>query len=69
MQKVLKVGGMTCQHCVQTVSEKVGKMPGIENIEVDLDQKKVTVNFDESKSNVDEISTQIVDAGFEIIAE
>lgn len=69
MQKVLKVEGMTCQHCVQTVSERVGKMPGIENVEVDLDQKKVTVNFDESKSNVDEISTQIVDAGFEIIGE
>ena len=66
MKKVLQVEGMTCQHCVQTVSETVSKMEGIENVAVDLDQKEVTVEFDESKSNLDEIASQITKAGFEI---
>jgi copper chaperone len=67
MQKVLKVEGMTCQHCVQTVSEKVGKMTGVEKVDVSLEQKEVTVDFDESKTQTEEIAAQIVEAGFEVI--
>ncbi len=67
MQKVLKVEGMTCQHCVQTVSETVGKIVGVEKVEVSLEQKEVTVDFDESQTQVDEISAQIVEAGFEVM--
>jgi copper chaperone len=69
MKKVLQVEGMTCQHCVQTVSEAVGKMAGIENVEVKLDQKEVIVEFDESKSSLNEIASQITEAGFEIIKD
>ena len=66
MRKVLKVEGMTCQHCVQTVSETVGKMTGVQKVDVNLDQKKVTIEFDESQTKLDEVSTQIVEAGFEV---
>ncbi len=67
MQSILNVEGMTCQHCVQTVSETVGKMAGVEKVQVDLDQKKVTVEYDESQSQLNDISTRIVEAGFEVI--
>ena len=66
MRKVLKVEGMTCQHCVQTVSETVGKMTGVQKVDVKLDQKEVTIEFDESQTKLDEVSTQIVEAGFEV---
>ena len=66
MRKVLKVEGMTCQHCVQTVSETVGKMMGVQKVDVNLDQKEVTIEFDESQTKLDEVSTQIVEAGFEV---
>ena len=66
MRKVLKVEGMTCQHCVQTVSETVGKMTGVQKVDVNFDQKKVTIEFDESQTKLDEVSTQIVEAGFEV---
>jgi copper chaperone len=67
MQKVLKVEGMTCQHCVQTVSEKVGKLTGVEKVEVSLEQKEVTIDFDELQTQTEAISAQIVEAGFEVI--
>lgn len=67
MHKVLKVEGMTCQHCVQTVTETVGKLPGVAKVEVNLGQKKVTVEFDESQTQVESISAQIVEAGFEVV--
>ena len=66
MRKVFKVEGMTCQHCVQTVSETVGKMTGVQKVDVNLDQKEVTIEFDESQTKLDEVSTQIVEAGFEV---
>ena len=67
MQKVLKVEGMTCQHCVQTVTETVGKMTGVEKVEVSLEQKEVTIDFDELQTQTEAISAQIIEAGFEVI--
>jgi len=67
MQIVLKVEGMTCQHCVQTVTETVGKMTGVEKVEVRLEQKEVTIDFDELQTQTEAICAQIVEAGFEVI--
>ena len=69
IRKALKVEGMTCQHCVQTVSETVGKMAGIQKVEVNLEQKLVNVELEESLSTIDDISAQIVEAGFEIVED
>ena len=67
MQKVLKIKGMTCQHCVQTVTETVCKMTGVEKVDVSLEQKEVTIDFDELQTETEAISVQIVEAGFEVI--
>ena len=67
MRKILKVEGMTCQHCDQTVSETVGKMAGVQKVDVDLDRKEVTIEFDEAQTKLNEVSAQIVEAGFEIV--
>ena len=67
MQKVLKVEGMSCQHCVQTITETVCKMVGVEKVGVSLDQKEVTIDFDELQTETEAISVQIVEAGFEVI--
>jgi copper chaperone len=65
MQKILKVEGMTCQHCVQTVTKTLCKMTGVEKVEVSLEQKEVTIDFDEMKTQTEAISAQIEEAGFE----
>ena len=67
MQKVLKVEGMTCQHCIQTVTETVGKMTGVEKVGVSFEQKEVTIDFDELQTQTEAICAQIVEAGFEVI--
>ncbi len=67
MRIILKVEGMTCQHCVQTVTETVGKMSGVDKVDVSLEQKEVTIDFDETQTQTEEISAQIVGAGFEVI--
>ncbi len=37
------VSGMTCQHCVASVSEEVSEVPGVTGVDVDLPSGRVTV--------------------------
>ncbi|MGP9784475.1 heavy metal transporter [Arthrobacter sp. MYb224] len=32
----LKIEGMTCGHCVSSVTEELQEIPGVSNVEVDL---------------------------------
>ncbi len=63
------VAGMTCGHCVETVTQAVNSLEGINQVSVDLDKKQVSVNFDESRTDLDAISTKIVEVGFEVVSK
>lgn len=38
-----RVDGMTCDHCVQAVTNEVSGVDGVQSVEVDLESKRVTV--------------------------
>lgn len=40
------VNGMTCGHCVASVTEEVGKLDGVTTVDVDLASGRVTVESD-----------------------
>lgn len=40
---IFTVTGMTCGHCVSSVSEEIRGIPGVEEVGVDLDSGRVTV--------------------------
>ena len=63
----LRVDGMSCGHCVSTIKDALRKLPGIEDVRVDLEKKEVSVEFDEAQSNLPSISFQISAAGFEVV--
>ena len=65
-QESLKVEGMTCQHCVETITEGLGAIVGTNKITVDLDKKEVQINYNEEETNLKEISVKIVEMGFEL---
>ena len=37
------VTGMTCEHCVRSVTEEVGEVPGVSGVDVDLDSGRLVV--------------------------
>ncbi|WP_134766659.1 heavy-metal-associated domain-containing protein [Nocardioides sp. 1609] len=41
------VTGMTCQHCVASVTEELTEVPGVTDVAVDLDTGAVTVTSDQ----------------------
>jgi copper chaperone len=66
MASVLKVKGMSCQHCVMSVTKALGKLEGIQNVKVDL--PKGEVSFDNTKAVApDKIEKTIEDAGYQVV--
>ena len=66
IKKSLKVEGMTCQHCVQTITNSLEDKQGIETVAINIDKKEVRIEFDEANINLEQISSEIVALGFEI---
>ena len=66
IRKTIQVEGMSCGHCVQSITEALKKNAGVEEVVVRLEEKNVTVSFDEARASEDQLSSEIVKAGFEI---
>ena len=65
-QELVKVEGMTCQHCLQTITDALKNISGLNGIDVDLDKKEVNVRFDENETSLQEITNKIIEIGFEL---
>jgi copper chaperone len=59
------VNGMTCGHCVASVTEEVQEIPGVENVEVVLETGSLTVT---SADPIDDgaVRTAVEDAGYQL---
>ncbi len=66
MPSTIRVKGMSCQHCVMSVTKALTQLEGIKNVQVDL--AKGEVRFDNSKEIAsNRIEKAISDAGYEIV--
>ena len=66
--EIIKVKGMTCMGCVNSVKNVLEKIPGVGSSDVSLEQGKVTVRYDASQANANQFKDAIRDAGFEIVS-
>lgn len=66
---LLKIGGMSCQHCVQHVTDALKELPGVNSVSVDLDSGKATLEIDEAYFNIDEAAEAIDEAGYEFLGQ
>jgi copper chaperone len=64
MEKVFKIDGMSCQHCVMAVKKEIQKLD-IQNFQVIIGEVKV--EFDENRIKEENIKKAIVDAGYTVI--
>lgn len=67
METILKVDGMSCEHCVKAVTKAVGALKGVTAVEVDLSAKTVTVDHDPEKATLAQIKAEIEDQGYDVI--
>jgi copper chaperone CopZ len=62
-----KVAGMTCGHCVSSVTAAISGLGGVEHVDVDLGAGLVTVKAKHGLDRAD-LSAAIDDAGFELMS-
>ncbi|GAA4249745.1 heavy-metal-associated domain-containing protein [Dactylosporangium darangshiense] len=61
------VTGMTCAHCVNAVSEELGRLEGVSDVRVDLPTGEVAVTSDR-ELNLDEVRAAVDEAGYAVAA-
>lgn len=57
------VAGMTCGHCVASVTEEISEIPGVTGVTVVLDTGLVTVTSDEPLDDA-AVGAAVVEAGY-----
>lgn len=60
------VKGMTCGHCVSSVKEEVGEVPGVTGVDVELESGLLTVRSDSPVETI-RIETAVKEAGYELV--
>jgi copper chaperone len=64
MTSTYAVQGMTCEHCVRSVTEEVSEVPGVTAVAVDLPTGKLTVDGDVDDAA---IRAAVVEAGYQVV--
>ena len=57
------VTGMTCDHCVASVTEEVAALAGVVDVRVDLESGRVDVTSDEPL-DADQVAAAVDEAGY-----
>ncbi len=62
----LGIEGMTCNHCVMTVTNALKNVDGVKTASVNLDQKTAKVTYDENKTSLEQLKRAVVAAGYQV---
>jgi len=57
------VKGMTCAHCVSSVTEEISEVEGVSAVEVDLESGRAVVTGD---PDVEAVKAAVAEAGYEV---
>lgn len=60
-----QVTGMTCEHCVRSVTEEVGEVAGVSSVDVDLASGRMTVTSTDSPDFA-AVAAAVEEAGYQV---
>lgn len=64
--ETITIEGMSCGHCVSSVTGAVSSLPGVADVAVSLDDKNAVVTFDEAAVTRSAIADVIEELGFTV---
>lgn len=62
-----KVAGMTCQGCVRSVRNVLETLPGVADVDVSLEDGRVNVQYDGSKTGPKQFKEVVEGAGYGVV--
>jgi Cu+-exporting ATPase len=66
---VLKISGMTCATCVNTIEKALLGLDGVTSTQVNLGNETAIVDYDQNKLSLHDLGRAVRDAGYEVINE
>ncbi|MEU5829195.1 heavy-metal-associated domain-containing protein [Micromonospora tulbaghiae] len=66
METTYQVSGMTCGHCVNSVSTELSALPGVTDVQVDLASGRVTVTS-QNALDADAVRAAVDEAGYDLV--
>lgn len=67
VERVYRVPDVSCEHCVNAITQELSKIDGVRTVDVDLETKQVTVQSDAEVSDA-ALRAGIEEAGYDIAA-
>lgn len=64
-EKTLQIEGMTCNHCVMSVTKELEKLPGAANVVVDLASASAHLSTDASN---EQLAEAVDEAGYKLVS-
>ena len=63
----IKIKGMTCMGCVNSIKNVLRNVPGIAQLEVTLDPAQAIIQYDPENTSLNQLKETIIDAGFDVV--
>lgn len=64
MDRTYQVPAIKCDGCASSIREALGRVPGVEAVEVSVERKTVAVRFDPARVEEARIRAALTGAGF-----
>ncbi len=65
MIATISVIGMSCSGCANSVEKALEAVDGVRHASVDLQGEKATVEYDDSRTKIEDLKRAVEDAGYE----
>ena len=62
---VIKINGMTCMGCVNSVKKVLNAIDGVQTSDVSLEEARATVVYDAARAQPAQLKRAVEDAGFD----
>lgn len=66
INKVIKVDGMSCDHCKNTIESALAKINDVRTAELDLDKNEVRVDYNDELVSTKDLHDTIEDQGYDV---
>lgn len=66
---LLKIGGMHCAGCVNSIQRHVSTIEGVSKVDVNLAGERATVEYDPARVGISEIEKAVRDVGYKVVYE
>lgn len=66
--RILRVDGMTCNHCTMAVTKALKAVPGVKAVNVSLAEKQAVLTVDDAAFSVDAAKAAVREEGYAVVS-